>query len=260
MRLSSRIPTYVEEMNNHVDGISSAIAQMNNGANEQVQRVDSSSIHIEAVLDFSNTLQERAKSINEATKKGANQGLKGIQQVRELKTEMDRISANATNTQASIDALFDRSQQISKVVQIIKDIASQTNLLALNAAIEAAQAGESGRGFAVIAKEIRQLAEDSKGSATEIEELVLAVQEHTEDTVSRIEELNVGVKRTENISKESLHTFEEMTHQYKTTNQDAEEIVEGNTKLSKDVHDVVNSITKILTISHEVGSSDGKYS
>lgn len=119
----------------------------------------------------------------------------GAEVVRGVVVEMNKISTAVGSSTTSITALGEKSNQISNIIKVIKEIAEQTNLLALNAAIEAARAGEQGRGFAVVADEVRKLAERTYHATQEIVSMIKIIQDGTADTVTEI-------------SKESVHVNE----------------------------------------------------
>ncbi len=116
----------------------------------------------------------------------------GASAVREVVIEMDKIYEAVSISSQSITALGEKSNQISNIVQVIKEIAEQTNLLALNAAIEAARAGEQGRGFAVVADEVRKLAERTSHSTREIATMIESIQS---GTTASVDEMSQGNKR-----------------------------------------------------------------
>ena len=111
----------------------------------------------------------------------------GMAIVRSASAEMEQIAASVTQSAKVVGALGERSKAISGIVQTIREIADQTNLLALNAAIEAARAGEQGRGFAVVADEVRKLAERTSQATGEISQMIAAIQGETQSAIASIE-------------------------------------------------------------------------
>jgi methyl-accepting chemotaxis protein len=133
---------------------------------------------------------DNARQATEVTEAGNAASGKGTAVVTDAVGEMEKIAGEIQSSAAVIQALGERSQQISGIARVIKDIADQTNLLALNAAIEAARAGEQGRGFAVVADEVRKLAERTTQSTQEIAEMIAGVQLETKNAVENMGSVN----------------------------------------------------------------------
>jgi PAS domain S-box-containing protein len=137
-------------------------------------------------------VSENANETHRVSQTSSMQASEGGRVIHSAATEMENIATAVNHVAETIRGLEAYSEQISGIVNAIREIADQTNLLALNAAIEAARAGEQGRGFAVVADEVRKLAERTSGSTREITGMIAKIQEGTRQAV---EEMEVGVKR-----------------------------------------------------------------
>ncbi|MEP2026575.1 methyl-accepting chemotaxis protein [Reichenbachiella sp.] len=251
---STEMKVTTEEMRTNTSEIASAIAEMSNGAQNQVSKVDESSTLIEGILSSSNEMASKAETINLAAKNVAERSNKGLEMMNKVVFNMDDISEYSTKTQDSIKVLTERSKEITRVLGVITEIASQTNLLALNAAIEAAQAGDAGRGFAVVAEEIRKLAEDSRTSAKEIELLVSGVQKDTKGAADIIEIMNASVKNGSEASSEASDVFKQILDSASENLNYSEEIL-NDTKLQiGDINEVVSLTESIVVIAEETAA------
>jgi methyl-accepting chemotaxis protein len=148
---------------------------------------------------------ESALSTAESARENANTGL---ETAREVSTVMSDARVASDSVVAAMTSLRDRSQEITGIVQAIGQIAEQTNLLALNAAIEAARAGEQGRGFAVVADEVRKLAEESQRAAGSISTLIREIQSETLSTADIVEASGHGVEQGAEIAGAAREAFE----------------------------------------------------
>ena len=168
--------------------------QMASGATQQDQEITNTSSAVEELTVSMKQVSNNAEASAEAARRALDAAEQGNRAVRDTLEGMQRIRASVQATAKKIKSLGDRSLEISEIINVINDITEQTNLLALNAAIEAARAGEAGRGFAVVADEVRKLAEHSRTATKDIAALIKAIQAETNEAVVVMEE---GTKEVE---------------------------------------------------------------
>ena len=167
---------------------------MASGAVQQDQEITNTSSAVEELTVSMKQVSNNAEASAEAARRALDAAEQGNRSVRDTLEGMQRIRASVQATAKKIKSLGDRSLEISEIINVINDITEQTNLLALNAAIEAARAGEAGRGFAVVADEVRKLAEHSRSATKDIAALIKAIQAETNEAVVVMEE---GTKEVE---------------------------------------------------------------
>jgi methyl-accepting chemotaxis protein len=160
----------------------------------QAEAASSMAASVEQLSVSIDQVEEHAREARAVTQDSSTQSGEGGRIIHEAAAEIKRIAEAVNGTADTIKQLEGFSEQISSVVQVIKDIADQTNLLALNAAIEAARAGEQGRGFAVVADEVRKLAERTGKSTQEIGAMIDKIQQGTRRAV---QEMEAGVERVD---------------------------------------------------------------
>jgi len=171
-----------------------AADQMQAGATQQDQEITNTSSAVEELTVSMKQVSNNAEASAEAARRALDAAEQGNRAVRDTLDGMQRIRASVQATAKKIKSLGDRSLEISEIINVINDITEQTNLLALNAAIEAARAGEAGRGFAVVADEVRKLAEHSRSATKDIAALIKAIQAETNEAVVVMED---GTKEVE---------------------------------------------------------------
>lgn len=190
--------------------ISASADQMAAGSSEQTSQV----IEVaSAVEQMTSTIIENTKNISLAAEKSKEAGRiakQGGEIVAETVNGMNKIANVVAVAGTTVDELGKSSDQIGEIIQVIEDIADQTNLLALNAAIEAARAGEQGRGFAVVADEVRKLAERTTKATREIGEKIKKIQTDTKDAVESMDKGREEVEQGKNLASQAGLALQEI--------------------------------------------------
>ena len=240
-----------EEMKASTDQISSTTQDIATGVSSQASKMAEIS---RAMKEMSESVQQVAQNSQKAAE-GAGAASTTAQKVGKMSDDvarkMSEIQSTVDGSATVIKQLDGKSQQIGEIIGVITNIADQTNLLALNAAIEAARAGEHGRGFAVVADEVRKLAEESRGAANQITGLIKDIQQGTKQAVTTME---LGTKTVGEGAKNIADTVTAIDEIVKAAADVAtmvQEIAAAAEEQSASVQEVTASVEDVSAISEE---------
>ncbi len=250
-RGASEQSTALQETSTGMDQLSKAIMQISLGAQEQAKGVERNVEIVNkvsaAVLQVTSNAQVAAdgsQKAGEAARKGTDMTRQTVQGMQKIKDAMDIASAGVTS-------LGERSNEIGKIVATIDDIAAQTNLLALNAAIEAARAGEQGRGFAVVADEVRKLAERSSTATKEIADLISNIQTGVNEAVRAMEDGNHEVNSGYDLATNAGSSLDEILETVMEVSREVDRIAEASTELNSLSEEMVKITDGVSSVVEE---------
>ncbi|MGG3889756.1 methyl-accepting chemotaxis protein [Metabacillus fastidiosus] len=225
--------------------IATSIQEVAGGAEIQGQGANESSLAMKEMAVGIQQVAQTTSFVSELAIETSDEAINGNDSLQKVIHQMNTISEVVDNSASVVKELGEHSKEIEKIIEVITSIADQTNLLALNAAIEAARAGEHGRGFAVVADEVRKLAEQSKESADQIASLIRKIQGDTTHAVDVMDkgtqEVKVGivvVHEAEEGFKKILRLIEQVTSQIQEASTSSEEISVSVEKVSVSIEEI----------------------
>ena len=237
-----------EQTNSATNQVATAIQEVAGGAEVQSKNTEESA---KAVGEMSGGIQrvaETTSTVAESAAETTKQAQVGQESLEKVIEKMKSINDTTSETNGVIKDLDRKSAEIGKIIEVITGIADQTNLLALNAAIEAARAGEHGKGFAVVADEVRKLAELSRQSASQISGLIEVIQKETHQVVEMMNKGTVEISEGSLLVQETGRTFEEILKSIENVSEEIQEVSAISEEMSASVLQVNASIEEVTKI------------
>ena len=232
--------------------VASAVTTMADGADEQLSLANNTTEVVGNISEKINIVSENTKSVSTLTDNANNSASAGEEAVEKAINQMEIIEKKTNETATIISELEEKSIKIGQIVDTIESISEQTNLLALNAAIESARAGEAGRGFSVVAEEIRKLAEQSQQATKEIAEIINDVQNKTNSAVSVMNENSREVDTGAKVVNIAGTSFSEILQMIKEISEQIHEISRSINDINNGTKASVSSVNNIQNISTKI--------
>lgn len=247
--LVERVSDAINTLSESAGGLKLVTEKTITGVQEQKAGTELISSSMSTMTSVAEAVDQNSQVTSTSALDANQEAQQGMQLVSRLQSVMQEMQQESSRSQEALNRLVEDSKNIGQVSSAINGIAEQTNLLALNAAIEAARAGEQGRGFAVVADEVRTLAQRTQDQTNQIHEIISKLQQATQDTRESMEQsreqMNLSVEEA-TVVGDALHRISKMIS---TINEMSTEMSSSASEQSQVTHQVANQVKQIASIS-----------
>lgn len=255
VQASRKVSTTAREASAAMEEISKTVGEIANGASDQAHDAQQSVMMVDKLSQQINYVYESYNSITGETEKISGLNNAGLESVSVLHEKTDETFTTSSKIFAVVEKFTNTTKDIGLFVESIENIAEQTNLLALNAAIEAARAGEAGKGFAVVADEVRKLADQSRQATEEITNLMESIREESQLAIKAMADMKKVSIEQSNAVKQTNEAFNNIAGGVNAIIDKIKGVNDAVASMQKDKEDVMASIENISSVSEETAAS-----